>query len=209
MRILRLRFSDNKFLNLIKTGLKAGILDHYERLDSFIGVPQGGISPIIFNIYMHDFDKFVLNNLIPKLKAQSNDISEVTAEYSLLNSRTKHIQSRLKDEDYFDSKKRLPNFPTAYEIIKINKHLFQNVPFVRDNAFVDVEALIQKVEHDNQIGNKNANPYAKYKLQIRRAFDKNIGEDQYAIFDICHRKFVEVTLKDLRKEKLKTPYLEG
>lgn len=61
MKILRKRFSDKKFLKLIYSGLKAGILDNFKFQDSFVGVPQGRIAnPII--LHMHEYDKYVIND---------------------------------------------------------------------------------------------------------------------------------------------------
>lgn len=119
---------------MLKDGLKCGILDHHEYHDSYIGVPQGGIaSPIIFNIYMHEFDKFIITELIPKYQSQNSSesqIKEVTEEWSLLNSRTKHVQSRInKDEEYFNSKERFPNFPTTFAVSINNADSFLNLPF--------------------------------------------------------------------------------
>lgn len=61
INILSRQTDDNKFLNLIDRFMKAGIFDEMSksRTHTFTGVPQGGIvSPILFNIYMYEFDKF-------------------------------------------------------------------------------------------------------------------------------------------------------
>lgn len=60
--ILQKRVKDKKLLNLIRKFLKAGIMDMGEYRHSLIGVPQGGIlSPLLFNIYMFEFDQFIWN----------------------------------------------------------------------------------------------------------------------------------------------------
>lgn len=64
IRILEKQISDQKFLKLLKQGFKCGILDNFKPSNTLTGVPQGGLaSPILFNIYMHEFDKYIQNEL--------------------------------------------------------------------------------------------------------------------------------------------------
>jgi RNA-directed DNA polymerase len=51
------RVNDRKILKLISKWLKCGVLG--EKLINEVGTPQGGvISPLLANIYLHEFDKF-------------------------------------------------------------------------------------------------------------------------------------------------------
>jgi len=66
-QILRANIHDNRFLRLIEGALKAGYCEAWTYHPSLSGSPQGGIvSPILSNIYMDRFDKFVHNTLIPE-----------------------------------------------------------------------------------------------------------------------------------------------
>ena len=66
--ILRRRIKDKKFLNLIKNLLSSGIMDKGRYEESLKGTPQGGIvSPLLFNIYMLEFDRFVYNKIIQQV----------------------------------------------------------------------------------------------------------------------------------------------
>ncbi len=61
IEILNRKIKDKKFLKFIKQAFYAGILfkDIYD--NTSLGIPQGGIaSPILFNIYMHKFDIYIL-----------------------------------------------------------------------------------------------------------------------------------------------------
>ncbi len=67
MQILRANIHDNRFLRLIEGALKAGYCEEWTYHPSLSGSPQGGIvSPILSNIYMDRFDKFVHDTLIPE-----------------------------------------------------------------------------------------------------------------------------------------------
>ncbi len=59
-----------KFINVKR--IPAGKLNDYKRNPSCairrsIGIPQGGVlSGLLANIFLYDFDLFVVNNLMPK-----------------------------------------------------------------------------------------------------------------------------------------------
>lgn len=60
LNLLRRRIDDERLISLIGRMLKAGYLDNWTFHQTFSGAPQGGvISPILANIYLHEFDEFM------------------------------------------------------------------------------------------------------------------------------------------------------
>jgi len=58
--ILRERIADERFLRLIRKFLKAGYIENWKYNNTYSGTPQGGIiSPILANIYLDRFDKYM------------------------------------------------------------------------------------------------------------------------------------------------------
>lgn len=58
--ILEERINDVRFIRLIRKFLKAGYMEHWQFNHTYSGTPQGGIiSPILTNIYLDKFDKFM------------------------------------------------------------------------------------------------------------------------------------------------------
>lgn len=58
--ILSIRIKDEMFLRLINKFLRAGYLEEWKYHNSYSGTPQGGIiSPILANIYLDEFDKYM------------------------------------------------------------------------------------------------------------------------------------------------------
>jgi len=60
MELLAKKIEDAQFLNLIRDMLKAGYVEDWQYHKTYSGTPQGGIvSPILANIYLHEFDEFM------------------------------------------------------------------------------------------------------------------------------------------------------
>jgi len=90
------QISDHKFLNLVRSSLKAGIMDEGAFEDTFLGIPQGGIvSPLLFNVYMHQFDSFV-HNTLPSIIAPTPQPTEISPDYERNRSTVRRITSRLE-----------------------------------------------------------------------------------------------------------------
>lgn len=69
--ILSKRIKDKKFLRFMKERLKLKLFDtenkEYEK--TLLGIPQGGIdSPYLYNIYMKEFDDFILSKIDNEVK---------------------------------------------------------------------------------------------------------------------------------------------
>jgi group II intron reverse transcriptase/maturase len=61
------KIHDGRFLQLIDRMLKAGYLEDWQWHDTLSGCPQGGVaSPIMSNVYLDRFDRFVEQQLIPE-----------------------------------------------------------------------------------------------------------------------------------------------
>jgi retron-type reverse transcriptase len=79
INILSKKISDTRFLKLIKNSLTCGI--HYSNTTeiSKIGTTQGSsLSPLLYNIYFHEFDKFIHNQfstLINRLNSKEKRIT--------------------------------------------------------------------------------------------------------------------------------------
>lgn len=103
--IIKKRIKDNKLLKLIYSSFKAGIIEERTYIDTHLGVPQGGIcSPILFNIYMHELDIFMTDEL-PKIvekndknRGKSNTIKE-NSEYKKLRNRRKKCEDDIISEN--------------------------------------------------------------------------------------------------------------
>jgi len=102
LQILSRKISDGRFLELIRRFLKAGYFEFHQVKNSLSGVPQGGIiSPILSNIYMHEFDTYM--ELLAK-KLTKGKVKKYNLEYANLRSKRHH---RLKNRRYDEAAKIL------------------------------------------------------------------------------------------------------
>jgi hypothetical protein len=117
MRTLSKTITDTKFLNLIKKGLKSGLLDQGKFYNTTIGTPQGGIaSPILFNIYMHQFDldidqiindlKKVETHVLPKFNSsgQFGTYDDVRRKIRTFQTRIRRADNTAESDKLFKSR---------------------------------------------------------------------------------------------------------
>lgn len=115
MRKLKRKISDKKFLKLIEDGLSAGLLEKGKVIETTTGVPQGGIaSPILFNIYMHDFDEYVVNTLTEIFEK----VNKVTKRTSDKNMSKRYMQMKSKQDT---AKRSLNRMGRTYRKITVNE----------------------------------------------------------------------------------------
>jgi group II intron reverse transcriptase/maturase len=67
VKILREYIEDERFIRLTENLLTAGYMENWRWNATLSGTPQGsGLSPLMSNLYLNEFDKFVEQKLIPQ-----------------------------------------------------------------------------------------------------------------------------------------------
>jgi retron-type reverse transcriptase len=203
MTILSKQISCTKTLKLIKSGLKAGISDMGQNFDSFLGIPQGGIaSPILFNIYMHEFDEYIIKQL--RIKYESIPKSDsVTTEYATNKSslaRTRQLLDDLKNTSDIKSAFKKFTIEDIDELMKLNPLIFNQIsssPWYKQkieknnrnyNEF-EIEAIRKYQRLRNKDNNTKTTPLSEYSIQEQEAI-RRFNVDQ-----VTKRRFKQDLLK--------------
>lgn len=91
--MLSKRIDDDKFIALISKMLKSGFLDQWRYNETYSGTPQGGvISPLLANIYLHEFDRFMEERIRCFNKGQRR---AKNPEYNSLGVQTYKLRARI------------------------------------------------------------------------------------------------------------------
>ncbi|HEM5095258.1 TPA: reverse transcriptase [Streptococcus suis] len=91
--MLSRQIQDGRFIRLIKNMLEAGYLNDWKFHKTISGTPQGGvISPLLANIYLHQFDKWVGEELIPQYTRGKKQ--KANSAYNRLSRRIKCYQDK-------------------------------------------------------------------------------------------------------------------
>lgn len=101
VNILKKKIMDTKLLQLIENSFQAGIIFGGELKINEKGVPQGGIlSPLLFNIYMHEFDnaaRDITNKILKeKNKIENRTEEALSKEYTSIKKSAQYERSKLK-----------------------------------------------------------------------------------------------------------------
>ncbi|MGQ3740824.1 reverse transcriptase domain-containing protein [Bacillus sp. Fil] len=123
IKTLRKRINDERFLRLVWKFLRAGYADKWTYHKTYSGSPQGGIiSPILSNIYLNEFDKY-MEEIIQRFdrgKSRRRNPAYYKIQRKIMNTRDK-IKRRSLDN------------PERKELIKLLKEYRKesfNIPSV-------------------------------------------------------------------------------
>jgi retron-type reverse transcriptase len=189
INILRKRIKDEKLLTLIYNGLKAGIMEDGIYEDSFLGVPQGGIvSPLLFNIYMNEFDKFIIHDLnkfvIDINNKRSGKTTAVTTEYYKLDSRVDRARAKQRKfinlgnkSDFLTSKGFEVNSLTLADIF----HRITNNKYKKEYAPLEEEILETTLSYPEQQIFTKYNTNRNSKNRVKKSITDYSPEQQLSI----------------------------
>ena len=114
--ILRERISDERFLRLIRKFLNAGYVEDWKYNKTYSGTPQGGIiSPILANIHLDKFDKYIKEYAA---KFRKGDRRSINPEYWRLNNKKNWLKKKLQKTSDEQIRKSY-----LYEIAQLSKQM--------------------------------------------------------------------------------------
>lgn len=114
--ILRERISDERFLRLIRKFLNAGYMEDWKYNKTYSGTPQGGIvSPILANIYLDKFDKYIKEYAA---KFRKGDRRSINPDYWRLNNKKTRLKQKLQKTSDEQMRKSY-----LYEIAQLSKQM--------------------------------------------------------------------------------------
>ena len=105
IEIMKGRIADDRFLRLIRKFLNAGYMEEWQFNKTYSGTPQGGIiSPILANIYLDKFDKYMdeYANKFNKGTARSRN-----KDICKLNSRVHYLKRRINEVEDVNVRTRM------------------------------------------------------------------------------------------------------
>ena len=124
--ILRKRIKDERFLRLIRKFLNAGYMEDNQLHQSYSGTPQGGIiSPILANIYLDQFDKYMAEY---KKRFDRGNKRAVNVEYHKLSAKRIRLKRKLAKAQSEEEKQSL--LESIRELDKVHKSIPCKNPIV-------------------------------------------------------------------------------
>ncbi len=105
INILSERINDERFLRLIRKFLNAGYIEDWQYNNTYSGTPQGSIiSPILANIYLDKFDKYMKDYTEKFNKGKRRDRNPI---YRQNETQLAKVRKQLKNADSKSERERL------------------------------------------------------------------------------------------------------
>ena len=167
IKILQNKIQDTKLLKLILNGLKCGIFYSEQFEETKIGTTQGSIvSPLLYNIYFHEFDKFIKNEFTHFIKDINTNEKRVDRPFNSLYNQIRKIKYKFKYPEILKSLKQNynPSKTNSEEFIELHKKF----------------KMAQKEHFKYDKIQKSITPFAKSKQTIR--FHYVIYADDWILF---------------------------
>lgn len=119
VNILRERIKDEAFIELIWKFLKSGYMEKWEYNATYSGVAQGsGFSPILANLYLDKFDKYIEEYMEifnkGKTRKVSKDYGRLKGRYQLYNEKCRANWNSMNDQDKQIALKELKRLRKEY-----------------------------------------------------------------------------------------------
>ena len=127
--ILGQNIHDQRFLRLVKNLMKAGYIEDWQHNQTQSGTPQGGIiSPLLSNIYLDAFDKWIEKELLPLYNygRQENGGRSRNPEYR----RYEHLRSKAKKSRDMDAYKHYGDLMKSIPSI-IDDESYRKLEYIR------------------------------------------------------------------------------
>ena len=100
VNLLEKKIKDQRFIDLVWKLIRAGYVEKGVKRDSLVGTPRsplvgiGGIlSPILSNIYLHEFDKY-MEEIISEFGSKAKDITKRNPEYDKITRRIQYLRDK-------------------------------------------------------------------------------------------------------------------
>jgi len=184
MSLIESKITDRRFSHLIRKCIKAGYLEFTTYKTNIIGTPQGNIiSPILANIYLHEFDKKI-TNLIPTFNICK--ASPACKEYKKLSK----LNLKFKAKGNFDELRKTEKLKRTVTAYDSNFNKLKKLNYVR---YADEFLIGIKGTHgDSKMILDNVITYLdELKLVINTDKSKilNMNNDRTEFLGVRFRKF--------------------
>ena len=160
IEILGKKIEDKKFLKLVNEGLKSGTMYLDYRTDNTIGTAQGSVvSPILYNIYFHEFDKYIHEEITKEIeeknRIEGRTKSPVNRYYQRITNRKRKLRYNLTITQLKNAYK---NFgPKSEEFQKI-KQEFEK----KKTKFLQLDSIQKSIPSLSKISKEIKFTYIRY-----------------------------------------------
>ena len=142
IHILRRRIKDEAFIELIWKFLGAGYLERWEYHTTYSGIAQGsGISPILANIYLNEFDVFMQNykKMFDKGTTREKDVNymKIKVQYQSHVRRMKQNWDNYSDKEKEEALLQKAELKRAYQKFPMGNPMDENYKRIQYVRYAD------------------------------------------------------------------------